>query len=504
MKEISVAADAAQDLLDDLGGRFPQVINSGAQRHLQVRCEEWALENQLELAVANPFALHEQKWEILSAKVAQGAVQESDYLDAAKCYGELCQVTGYPFNSRFWQNRLSDDAPSRRDKTRFESKRHPKFQTAAGLLGIKWREAVDRARSEWEFKEIARRREVLRNELEAFLTLMQTLTRLIEALGLEPGILMDLSKGKLSPQDIEQFKRWAQYLANDDGVKKLCDLLGKLRQLELDERVEQVKAVHTQEVWRPDPNSREEIIGVRLGRDLAHALPSELALLADPETSILFDMKYVESRLMCFDMRGMQSVGEQYEGQAQQRVSEATKIGPMVICVDTSGSMHGMPETIAKAVALYMATKAREEKRACYLINFSTGLTTLDLGSEGGIEPLIRFLKMSFHGGTDAAPALKHALDTMRRDQYAKADLVVISDFIMGVVPEDIRRTIEAHRANGNRFYSLVIDGGFHAQESFSLFDQEWVYDPRNSRISELVGYQKRVEACMREVRARP
>jgi uncharacterized protein with von Willebrand factor type A (vWA) domain len=70
----------------------------------------------------------------------------------------------------------------------------------------------------------------------------------------------------------------------------------------------------------------------------------------------------------------------------------------MILCIDTSGSMQGMPETIAKAVALFMASKAREKKRSCYLINFSTGLATLDLAGEWGMDTLMGFLGMSFHG----------------------------------------------------------------------------------------------------------
>lgn len=94
-------------------------------------------------------------------------------------------------------------------------------------------------------------------------------------------------------------------------------MLGKLRQLELSERIEQVKSVYVKDVWQPDPNSREEIIGVRLGRDLEQALPSELAMLGDPDTSVLFDLKYIESRLMCFDMRGLRLVGEPYGARAR-------------------------------------------------------------------------------------------------------------------------------------------------------------------------------------------
>lgn len=493
---------ATQDLLDDLRARFPLNVSSEAQEQLQLRAEEWALRTQLELASERPFVSHERECQIWIDKIGRGEASEEEYLAATTRFGEFCQLAGRPFDLDFWQQQVKGDDPSHHGNVQLEREQHLKLRTAVGLLGIKWRETLDRAQSEWELEEIFRRREILRKELETLLTLIQTLKFRLEGLGLELGILMDLSKGMLSSQDIEQVQRWVEYLANDEGVKALCDLLGKLRQIELSERVEQAKVIHTQDVWQPDPTSREEIVGVRLGRDLEHALPSELALLADPDASILFDMKYVESRLMCFDMRGMQLVGEQREGQAQRSISEEDQMGPMVICIDTSGSMHGMPETIAKAVALYMVAKAREQNRACYLINFSTGINVLDFSLEGSIEALIRFLQMSFHGGTDATPALRHALDTMQRDQYARADMLVISDFVMGAVSESVRCAIEAQRTYGNRFYSLVIDGGFHLQDFSVLFDQEWVYDPRHSRITELVDFQKRVAACTRELRA--
>lgn len=315
----------------------------------------------------------------------------------------------------------------------------------------------------------------------------------LKTFGVDTGILLDLSKGSLTAQDIEQFKRWAKYLAEDQGIRALCDLLGKIRQIELSERIERVKSFVQSRISLPDINSREEIVGIRLGRDIEHVLPAELALLADPDTAILFDLKYVESRLMCFDMQGIQNVHRHVETEEERSIKEAEKQGPMVICIDTSGSMNGMPETIAKAVALFLATKAREQKRPCYLINFSTGINTLDLGSDLGIEALMRFLQMSFHGGTDVAPALNHALDTMERDAYKNADLLIVSDFIMSDLPARTLARIESRRLDGSRFHSLVVGSCYMAHQLKSLFDNEWVYDPRNSRIHELVGFERRV-----------
>jgi uncharacterized protein with von Willebrand factor type A (vWA) domain len=163
----------------------------------------------------------------------------------------------------------------------------------------------------------------------------------------------------------------------------------------------------------------------------------------------------------------------------------------MILCIDTSGSMHGRPETIAKAVSLFLATKAREADRPCYLINFSTGITTLDLSGKGGLASLTSFLSKSFGGGTDVAPALLHTLDVMKEDAYKKADVLVISDFIMGSLPEDILSGIEAQREEGSQFYSLVVGSCFMSNRLKTLFDYEWVYNPNSSSITELVNYHQ-------------
>ena len=315
----------------------------------------------------------------------------------------------------------------------------------------------------------------------------------LDALGLDPGILFDLSIGTLSAQDIEHFRRWATYLADDPGVRALCEMLGKIRQLEFSERIERVTVSRTQTTIIPHIDSREEIVGVRLGRDLEHLVPSELALLADPDTALLFDLKYVEARLMCFDMQGLQAWHTEVDIEEERTTREADKQGPMILCIDTSGSMQGMPETIAKAVALFMASKAREKKRSCYLINFSTGLATLDLAGEWGMDTLMGFLGMSFHGGTDVAPALDKALQVMQEDAYRNADALIISDFIMAGLPKDTLERIGRQRSDGNRFHSLVIGDCYMTERLKSLFDQEWVYDPRRSQIRELTGFERKL-----------
>lgn len=413
---------------------------------------------------------------------------------AIKAYKKLCKDSKTHFNN-YWEEQLSlltisedKDGQTVRDKQR-------EIESVNQLLIEQWRKLHDKLKSEWELDQISKWRERL---LKAFLDKLKTIAELfktVQSLGLEPGVLFDLSSGELSVGDIEPIKRWLEYLKNDSGVQALIDLMGRMSQVEQSTKIERVKQTAHRTVNVPDINSKEEIVGLRLGNDLEHALPSELALMGDTETSILFDLKYIESGLMCFDLQGMDKVTQTYEIEVEQEVSEDESKGPMIICVDTSGSMHGAPETIAKAITMAMVLKAKQDKRSCYLINFSTSIETLDLSGGFAIENLLSFLQKSFHGGTDVAPAISDGLTKMATAEYKNADMLIISDFVMASLPQTLLDDMSVLREQGNKFNSLVVDSCFMEHRLKSIFDTEWVYDPRTSNIIELINFQERCTA---------
>ena len=354
------------------------------------------------------------------------------------------------------------------------------------LLLQQWRKLLDEQFARWEIETIQKFRRQLLNRLKEWLKNLQLLADTLDELSIEPGLLFDLSKDNLSLSNIEQLKKWVSYISKDKGVKELCDMLGRLRRAEKTIRQELVKNLLTVAEYVPDINSREEIVGVYLGKDIEHALPQEIALLSDDETSILFDMKFVEGRLMCFEMEGTRPSSYEVEEEMITEIEEEKKLGPIIICVDTSGSMQGSPETIAKAVTLFMATRAISQKRDCLLINFSTGIETLDLSGQIGMSKVIEFLQRSFYGGTDVGPALTHALNMMNDKKYNQSDLLIISDFMMASLPESLHKKISNAKENKNRFYSLSIGDLFLSEKLQEIFDNEWVYNPSNSSISSI------------------
>jgi len=96
------------------------------------------------------------------------------------------------------------------------------------------------------------------------------------------------------------------------------------------------------------------------------------------------------------------------------------------------------------------------------------------------------FLQMSFHGGTDVAPALRHALSTMREQAYENADLLVISDFVMGRLPRSVLDDVQSQRDKGSRFHALLIGSEPMASNQPGLFDQAWVHNPETGGVHEL------------------
>lgn len=266
--------------------------------------------------------------------------------------------------------------------------------------------------------------------------------------------------------DIAKIKQYLKTLQSSKHLRTIADLLGRGRQ---DGGVLGASTMGDSSV-KPSSKYKEEMCGVTLGRDLANLLPQELAMLNDPDLELLFDLKYIQNRLFCFEKQSFDTPKEQ---------QEKTK-GAMIICVDTSSSMQGTPEYLAKALTLYLATKADMQSRACYLINFSSTIETIELSGKDGRAKLLGFLTMSCNGGTDVEPALAEGLKKMQEDDFVQSDLIVITDGWFDGFSSKLEKQTQDQRRNGNRFYLLDIDGTYGTHTSF---DTHWVYDSRTDSL---------------------
>jgi uncharacterized protein with von Willebrand factor type A (vWA) domain len=99
------------------------------------------------------------------------------------------------------------------------------------------------------------------------------------------------------------------------------------------------------------------------------------------------------------------------------------------------------------------------------------------------IDEVASFLKKSFHGGTDISLALSEALGQLETHRYRDADVLVISDFIMYKISDDLLQGMEKQQHNhGTQFHSLVITDQAN-EEVIDQFDNVWAYNPDEKGI---------------------
>lgn len=362
-----------------------------------------------------------------------------------------------------------------------KSKNKPSFNSVKEHLSDKWRELLEKRRLDWELEIIDKERKKFVDELYKQIEELKKLQDALAPFTNELGRLWDMSKGNWQKVNFDLLKYYAELLAKDKSIQELAEMIGRMQQAETEYEEELFTDIKLTTSWKIEESAKSDIIGVHESDDISNTLPSEFALLADTATETLFYKKFTEKKLQTFEYLGrtQEIIEEEFENRRQK--AKENKEGPFIICVDTSGSMHGTPETVAKTLCFALLKMAVRDNRKCYLISFSTAIETLNLTDlKNNLEKLIEFLSMSFHGGTDGTPAMEEALKMLETEDYKKADVIMVSDFVMPEFDEHTHQQIIQAKENKTKFHSLVI-GTSQNKSVIKDFDNNWVYDTNNS-----------------------
>lgn len=479
-------------------GSVGQVVktHSGLSENIQTDILQWIQDVNKKLESENPFFEEElfiEKQKTLSA----------DEL-AADLSGEKSKI-------RWHYSRLPSVSPSKRGNIRestldfdFYQKQFRTLKENDDKKDLTVRTASEQAeilrrnfiadmeknlierKTRWEQEKIDEFRKQFLEELyektERFMRLEKLLAPLINHF----GRLWDLSSQTFNDCGFEILETFSRLLEQDESLQELAAMLGKQSRAQstFEKELRDKTVIKTE--WHSQPTYRGEIKGIKYSNDLSAVLPSELALLRNPATKKLFQLKFARKQLLSYDYRNRYQTKKTETEKEEVAVEKKEQKGPIIVCVDTSGSMHGTPENIAKTITFALAKMANEEERKCYLISFSTEIETLDMSgfSKGdSIVKLIEFLRKSFYGGTDATPALNHSVEMLRKEGYRNADVLMISDFVMGDLSEELRNAIEQEKEKNTCFYSLVI-GTTGNSKTIECFNHNWVYDTASPNAS--------------------
>ena len=247
------------------------------------------------------------------------------------------------------------------------------------------------------------------------------------ALGLGPG-----SPGSNDPRAVAALFRRVR---SDPALRRVCELAGRFRRVARSKQ--RLKQTH----------GLDDVVGVEPGGEVGRLLPVELAKLAVPELELDTMRRIVERQAMCREHHGVEPAGK----------------GPVVVCLDESGSMEGAKIHTAKALALALAWVARQQRRWCALVAYSgdSGERLLPLPPGRWDESRLADWLSAFLGrGSDIDVPVRE-MPRMYRELRAPAgvtDLVFVTDARCRLSADVKNHFLDWKRAAQARLVTLVID----------------------------------------------
>lgn len=208
-----------------------------------------------------------------------------------------------------------------------------------------------------------------------------------------------------------------------------------------------------------------EVHGLTLSDDISRMIPAEAATLGHPVLKYLWHARRIEHALLTYRVQGVMAERVSSESDVMTEVERPkpppkAERGPIIVCLDTSGSMHGEPEIVAKAIVLEALRVAHAEKRACYLYSFSgpSDVAEHELKlTVQGLADFLKFLACSFHGGTDVAEPIGRAIKRLQDSSWQKADVVIISDGEFSVARETVLLVKNSQEKLHLRVHGLLV-----------------------------------------------
>lgn len=199
-------------------------------------------------------------------------------------------------------------------------------------------------------------------------------------------------------------KQLVEKLVNNEHLREIAELAGRMKRIAIQKQKSKVRY------------GTDEIANITVGDELSRLVPSEIAKLSHPVLKKDFFKRYLEKSLLQYQLRGREKEGR----------------GPLIICIDESGTMSGQRDIWAKAVAMALLHIAQRQKRRYFMIHYDSKVTRTD-EFHGTVDPLKIIDAISHYtaGGTEFEEPLNMAFQMINKGKetgYKKADIVFITD----------------------------------------------------------------------------
>jgi len=280
-------------------------------------------------------------------------------------------------------------------------------------------------------------------------------------------------------QGLLRSSNWQEVVRIRGLIERLAELMRVIRQLgraqitedpdQANSRelqvMEQVTVPRTRYRVTRVPDLPGETRGVYRSGRISRMLPAETMLLTHRRLRLIWHAHHAERILLSYEeddhlQEALQEHVPVWQPSPRYRPDRKMEAGPMLICLDTSGSMQGGAEAVAKAVVLEAMRTAHAQKRSCHVfVHGGPGeIVELDLCmKESGIQQLSVMMNLSFMGGTDICGPLERVLEKLGEEEWQLADLLIASDGEFGATPDTLRSLARAKEVQGLRVQGVLI-----------------------------------------------
>ena len=191
------------------------------------------------------------------------------------------------------------------------------------------------------------------------------------------------------------------------------------------------------------------------GNDVDRMDPSEVALLNNESTRLLFYSKYADSSLLSLYPR-------------------ETKRQPIQIAVDASGSMQGYNYEVACGFGLAMMKKIAGDQRGGSFTIFSDKVSyscTLKEGKTFKLNHLLKALLMPHFGGTSFDRAMLELYNIKHTEKWQHSTMMMVTDGGDHLSPQ-IQAYVKLHKTREDRLSLMLTtgsDAGFYGLNDVAM-----------------------------------
>ena len=233
-------------------------------------------------------------------------------------------------------------------------------------------------------------------------------------------------------------------IRNSEKLKKFTDIIGRYKECAIAEQK------------KKESDSKIEIKSVKTSNKIEDALPSETIKFCNDTLKKDIMLRMTQGQLISYDK----------ESQKQKNK------GPIIVCLDMSGSMGGNKEMWAKALSVGILEIAQRQKREFACIPYQHSVMKKIIIHKDEINPdkIISIADLYASGGTNFEAPLREASELIEESTFKEADIVFITDGDCSI-SSDFKRKFKQLKEDKNfRSLGVLVDSGHTTDSTLKEF----------------------------------